>query len=53
MNSSHSPVTGLREAIRNNYSADEGRVMADLLAQIRLDAVKSLNLPFNDELFEL
>ena len=38
MNSSNQPGHSLREAIRNNYSADEGRVIADLITQIRLDS---------------
>ena len=38
MNSSDLPANSLREAIRNNYSADEASVVRDLIAQIRLDA---------------
>ena len=38
MNSSNQPGHSLREAIRNNYSADEGGVIADLITQIRLDS---------------
>ena len=38
MNSSDQTGNALRDAIRNNYSAEEANVVRDLIAQIRLDA---------------
>jgi len=38
MKTSEQPVSALRKAIRDNYSADEASVMRKLIAQIRLDA---------------
>ena len=38
MKASNQPGNSLREAIRNKYSADEGSVVRDLIAQIKLDS---------------